>query len=210
MKKNVPSARCGGGSRVSRLSRLRGPRRRIRILAGVLAAVLGLALAACSSSSTTTAAAPGSASAAGASASAKLSGTVVVFAATSLTDAFNKIGAQFQQAQPGRDASSSTTTAVPRWRRQITQGAPADVFASASPTNMKTVTDAEPGVQHAERFRPQPGRDHGRGGQPRAHHVASADLANSDDQGGDLRPGGSVRRPGHHDVQERRASPSSR
>ena len=96
MKKNVPSARCGGGSRVSRLSRLRGPRRRIRILAGVLAAVLRLALAACSSSSSSPAAS-GSTPAAGASA-AKVTGTVVVFAATSLTEAFNKIAAQFEAA----------------------------------------------------------------------------------------------------------------
>ena len=62
---------------------------------------------------------------------AKPSGTLVVFAATSLTDAFNMIGAQFQQAHPGvsvkfnYNGSSSLAT-------QITQGAPADVFASAA------------------------------------------------------------------------------
>jgi molybdate transport system substrate-binding protein len=65
----------------------------------------------------------------------------VVFAATSLTDAFDKIGAQFQKAHPGvtvkfnYNGSSSLATS-------ITQGAPADVFASASPKNMTTVTDA--------------------------------------------------------------------
>src|ERR1700722_14216254 len=122
--------------------------RRITVLAGLGGAALAVALAACSSSSTTTAAAPGtsapaasaaSAPATSASASAKPSGTLVVFAATSLTDAFNKIGTQFQQANPGvtvkfnYNGSSSLAT-------QITQGAPADVFASASPTNMKTVT----------------------------------------------------------------------
>ena len=78
----------------------------------------------------------GSASAAG-----KVTGTVVVFAATSLTDAFNKIGTQFEAANPGvtvkfnYNGSSSLATS-------ITQGAPADVFASAAPSNVKTVTDA--------------------------------------------------------------------
>jgi molybdate transport system substrate-binding protein len=70
-----------------------------------------------------------------------VSGTVVVFAATSLTEAFDKIGAQFQKAHPGvtvkfnYNGSSSLATS-------INQGAPADVFASAAPANMKTVTDA--------------------------------------------------------------------
>ena len=70
-----------------------------------------------------------------------MSGTVVVFAATSLTEAFDKIGAQFEKAHPGvtvkfnYNGSSSLATS-------IDQGAPADVFASAAPENMKTVTDA--------------------------------------------------------------------
>ena len=74
-------------------------------------------------------------------ASGKPSGQLVVFAATSLTDAFAKIGAQFEKANPGvtvkfnYDGSSTLAT-------QITQGAPADVFASAAPANMTTVTDA--------------------------------------------------------------------
>jgi molybdate transport system substrate-binding protein len=101
---------------------------------GGCVAVGALVLAGCSSSTT-------SSPPAGSSGSGKLSGTLVVFAATSLTDAFNKIGAQFQKAHPGvtvkfnYNGSSSLATS-------INQGAPADVFASASPTNMKTVTDA--------------------------------------------------------------------
>ena len=96
-------------------------------------AVVTLA-AACSSSSTTS-------PSAGSAASGKVSGTLVVFAATSLTDAFDRIGAQFEKAHPGvtvkfnYNGSSSLATA-------INQGAPADVFASAAPANMKTVTDA--------------------------------------------------------------------
>jgi len=121
------SARAGARS-------WRGPRRRHPALFTVVcAAIAALVLAACSSSTSTP-----SASSSGAG---KVSGTVVVFAATSLTDAFNKIGAQFEKAHPGvtvkfnYNGSSSLATS-------ITQGAPADVFASAAPANMKTVTDA--------------------------------------------------------------------
>ena len=63
-----------------------------------------------------------------------------MFAATSLTGAFDKIGAQFEKANPGvkvtfnYDGSSTLATS-------IVHGAPADVFASAAPENMKTVTD---------------------------------------------------------------------
>lgn len=105
-----------------------------KVRASAAAGVLVAALAACSSSPAPVNAAGGGTQA------AKLSGTLVVFAATSLTDAFDKIGAQFQQANPGvtvkfnYNGSSSLAT-------QINQGAPADVFASASPKNMTTVTD---------------------------------------------------------------------
>ncbi len=70
-----------------------------------------------------------------------LSGTVTVFAASSLTESFTELGKQFEAAHPGVTvkfnfgASSALAT-------QITQGAPADIFASASPTNMTTVVDA--------------------------------------------------------------------
>ena len=63
-----------------------------------------------------------------------------VFAAASLTEAFTQIGADFE-ARAGSvvtfNFGSSATLAT-----QITQGAPADVFAAASPATMKTVTDA--------------------------------------------------------------------
>ena len=113
--------------------------RHARVLAGAGAAALAVALAACTSSPATSA--PAAGTPASGSASAKPTGTLVVFAATSLTEAFDKIGAQFEKANPGvtvkfnYNGSSSLAT-------QITQGAPADVFASAAPSNMKTVTDA--------------------------------------------------------------------
>jgi molybdate transport system substrate-binding protein len=68
-------------------------------------------------------------------------GSITVAAAASLTEAFTQIGKDFQAANPGSTVTftfgSSATLAA-----QITQGAPVDVFAAASPATMKTVTDA--------------------------------------------------------------------
>jgi molybdate transport system substrate-binding protein len=108
------------------------PRKTRLTLLAVPCAAAALA-AACSSSGSTTASSG--------TAAAKPTGTVTVFAATSLTDAFTKIGTQFEQANPGvtvkfnYNGSSSLATS-------ITQGAPADVFASAAQQNMNTVTSA--------------------------------------------------------------------
>ena len=76
-----------------------------------------------------------------ASATAGLSGTVTVFAAASLKDTFTEIAADFEADHPGAKVtlnfagSSDLVT-------QITQGAPADVFASADSKNMAKLTDA--------------------------------------------------------------------
>ncbi|MCE7006630.1 molybdate ABC transporter substrate-binding protein [Kibdelosporangium philippinense] len=73
-------------------------------------------------------------------ASQSITGEVTVFAAASLTETFTQIGKDFQAANPGTKVKfnfgGSSALA-----QQIDQGAPADVFASASPTNMKQVTD---------------------------------------------------------------------
>jgi molybdate transport system substrate-binding protein len=66
---------------------------------------------------------------------------VTVLAAASLTEAFRTIGKDFETAHPGTTvtcnfAGSSTLA------RQIIEGAPADVFASADEENMKKVVDA--------------------------------------------------------------------
>ena len=141
------------------------------IRAGVAAGVLVLALAACSSSPAPVNAAGGT------SPGAKLSGTLVVFAATSLTDAFDKIGAQFQQANPGvtvkfnYNGSSSLAT-------QINQGAPADVFASASPKNMTTVTDEKMTSAAPTDFAANSGEIMVEAGNPK-NIKSVADLANS-------------------------------
>lgn len=76
------------------------------------------------------------------SAAAELSGEVTVLAAASLTEVFDELGADFEQQHPGVTvtfsyAGSSDLAA------QILNGAPADVFAAASPKTMKTVTDAK-------------------------------------------------------------------
>ncbi|MBQ0892974.1 molybdate ABC transporter substrate-binding protein [Micromonospora sp. U56] len=70
-----------------------------------------------------------------------VTGTVTVFAAASLTESFATLGRQFEAAHPGVrvtfNFAGSSALAT-----QITQGAPADVFASAAARNMATVTDA--------------------------------------------------------------------
>mgnify|MGYP003287728047 CR=1 FL=1 len=97
-----------------------------------LAAALVILLSACGSA-TRPAAPPSGAGSSG--------GTITVLAAASLTEAFTQIGKNFQAENPGHSVTfsfgSSATLAT-----QIVQGAPADVFAAASPATMKIVSDA--------------------------------------------------------------------
>jgi molybdate transport system substrate-binding protein len=112
-------------------------RHRLRLPAAAAAlALAGAALAGCSSSSSS-AAASSSASASGAA----LSGTITVFAAASLQQTFTALAKTFEKEHPGTTvkfsfAGSDTLAA------QITQGAPADVFAAANQSTMKTVEKA--------------------------------------------------------------------
>jgi molybdate transport system substrate-binding protein len=105
-------------------------------VAGAGAAAL-LALSACSSSGSSSS---GSGSSASGSSSPKLSGNVTVFAAASLKESFTTLGKDFEKAHPGTKVTfsfgGSDTLAA-----SITGGAPADVFAAASPKTMATVTD---------------------------------------------------------------------
>ncbi|ETK30548.1 molybdate-binding protein [Microbispora sp. ATCC PTA-5024] len=110
------------------------PTRLTRRVAAVAAAVV--LVAGCGSTGSGDAAAPA------ASGSAASAGTpLTVFAAASLTETFTTLGTTFEAAHPGTKVTfnfgSSATLA-----QQITQGAPADVFAAASPATMKSVTDA--------------------------------------------------------------------
>jgi molybdate transport system substrate-binding protein len=65
-----------------------------------------------------------------------LSGTVTVSAAASLTEAFTKMGTDFQKANPGTTVTFNFA-ASSALVQQIQGGAPADVFASADGTNMQ-------------------------------------------------------------------------
>ena len=101
------------------------------------AVVLASALAGCGN-----AASPG-ASAGGSSGSptSGLKGTVTVLAAASLKESFSALGRQFEAAHPGTTVVFSFGPSS-GLAQQITAGAPADVFASASPKDMATVTSA--------------------------------------------------------------------
>jgi molybdate transport system substrate-binding protein len=64
-------------------------------------------------------------------------GALTVFAASSLTDAFGELAEIFEEQNPGtevRQSFESSSTLL----TQIQQGAPADVFASAAPEEMRT------------------------------------------------------------------------
>jgi molybdate transport system substrate-binding protein len=64
--------------------------------------------------------------------------TLTVFAAASLTDAFTEIGAAFEAANPGATVTFNFAGSQ-SLRTQIEEGAPADVFASASSKEMDTL-----------------------------------------------------------------------
>jgi molybdate transport system substrate-binding protein len=114
--------------------------RRMLQLAGAGAAAL-MALSACSSSSDSSNAKSDTSN----SASPKLSGDVTVFAAASLKESFTTLGKEFEQQHPGTKVSfnfgGSDTLAA-----SITGGAPADVFAAASPKTMAIVTAKQDAV----------------------------------------------------------------
>ena len=67
-------------------------------------------------------------------------GDITVFAAASLTEAFTQIGKDFEAANPAAKVTFNFAGSS-ALAQQINQGAPADVFASAAPTNMKQLTD---------------------------------------------------------------------
>src|SRR5690348_3400065 len=105
---------------------------------GLLTGAAVLALAACGSGTS----AGSSTASAGASPSSSVSGGITVFAAASLKESFTAIGTAFEAARPGTKVTFNFG-ASSALAQQITQGAPADVFASASPTTMRQVVDAK-------------------------------------------------------------------
>ena len=107
---------------------------RIRPLSvGLLLSVL---LAACGGDGT--AAETGSAS----ETESAVEGEVVVFAAASLTDAFTELGAMFTEQHPDATATFNFASSS-QLATQVTEGAPADVLASANQKQMDVVGDAD-------------------------------------------------------------------
>ena len=92
------------------------------------AAVMATALAGCGGSSNADDREPGG-------------GTITVFAAASLTEAFTELARDLEADEPGTTVvlSFGASSAL---AQQILNGAPADVFAAASPATMATVVDA--------------------------------------------------------------------
>ena len=104
----------------------------MRSIVGIAAVLSIAALVAGCSSSPTEPASP---------TSTAIAGNVTAFAAASLKSTFTDLGAQFEKDNPGTKvtfnfAGSSDLVA------QLTQGAPADVFASADTNNMTKAVDA--------------------------------------------------------------------
>jgi molybdate transport system substrate-binding protein len=118
--------------------------RRIIALVAATAATVFVA-AGCSSSKNNSPTSPASSAPAGgatsSSSAAAVSGTVTVFAAASLKEAFTTLAKQFESAHPGTSVKLSFG-ASSDLAEQINQGAPADVFASASPKNLQQVIGA--------------------------------------------------------------------
>lgn len=78
----------------------------------------------------------------------RVTGTLTVFAAASLKAAFTDVAVKFEAANPGTDVRLSFAGSADLVT-QISQGAPADVFASADTRNMDTLkaeglVDGEP------------------------------------------------------------------
>jgi len=69
-----------------------------------------------------------------------LGGSITVLAASSLTDAFNELGRQFQAAHPGI-AISFSFGASSTLAQQVNAGAPADVLATADEPTMQTAVN---------------------------------------------------------------------
>jgi molybdate transport system substrate-binding protein len=67
--------------------------------------------------------------------------TLTVFAAASLTEVFTELEPRFEQAHPGVDVTFNFG-ASSDLAQQIVNGGPADLFAAANTSTMKTVSDA--------------------------------------------------------------------
>jgi molybdate transport system substrate-binding protein len=111
-------------------------RPRLTLVATIAAVLVGAMLAACGGggaggSSTTTGAAEGTPA---------ISGSITVYAASSLTTAFYKEGAAFQRLHPDVRVNFNFAGS-PTLVTQLDQGAPADVLATADQKNMQSASN---------------------------------------------------------------------
>lgn len=107
----------------------------MRRTAPLVVTLLAVTLAGCGGSS-------GSGSGTASGSSSSPSGEITVFAAASLTGSFTELGTQFQDKNPGTTVKFSFGPSS-GLATQIVNGAPADVFASASAKNMDQVVQAK-------------------------------------------------------------------
>lgn len=114
-------------------------RSRLTLALTALAASTAIALTGCASASD--AGASGSASTA--PSEAALSGELTIYAAASLKKAFDDIAEDFEQANPGVDILPIVYDGSSTLVTQLSEGAAADVFASADEANMTKAVDAD-------------------------------------------------------------------
>ncbi|MBG6239330.1 molybdate transport system substrate-binding protein [Mycetocola sp. CAN_C7] len=110
-------------------------RGRVRVGAALVGVGVMIALAACSGWG----GAPGTATRSGTVPA--FGGTITVFAAASLTATFTELADEFESAHPGTTVELSFAGSSDLVT-QITEGAPADVFASADESTMLKLVDA--------------------------------------------------------------------
>jgi molybdate transport system substrate-binding protein len=80
-----------------------------------------------------------------------VAGDITVFAAASLTDSFNKLGADFKTANPEADVTFNFAGS-PALVTQLEEGATADVLATAAQSNMDTALERQLVVDAGETF----------------------------------------------------------
>lgn len=108
---------------------------RIRRVLAAAALVGTLGIAGCSAST----AEPGASDAVGES---RLSGELTIFAAASLSGAFDRLATDFEELHPGVDVRPISYDGSSVLAVQLIEGASADVFAAADEKNMTKVVDA--------------------------------------------------------------------
>jgi molybdate transport system substrate-binding protein len=116
--------------------------RRPILIALATIAVAGSTLSACGGSSSDDTAGGSTSNSATSSSRSAVSGQITVLAAASLTGSFTKLGQQFESTHPGTKITFSFGPSS-GLSTQIANGAPADVFASASPKNMDSLVTSK-------------------------------------------------------------------